>query len=47
MVYYQEARVKLTNAQINQNLQQKIKQKQYQDSIRKTLKMKYCHVNYF
>ena len=48
MANYQEARVKLTNAQLN-NVKSAAKNKA--GAIlrlnRKTLKMKNCHINYF
>ena len=46
MANYQEAWVKLTNAQLN-NVKSAAKNKTMLRLNRKTLKMKYCHINYF
>ena len=49
MANYQEARVKPTNTQLNKlkSAAKKIRQEQHYNYIRKTLKMKNCHMNYF
>ena len=47
MTNYQEARVKLTNTQLNK-LKSAVKNKTGKKlKIKKTLKLKNCHMNYF
>ena len=46
MESYEELRTKLRNTQINQNLQQTNKQKDW-NNIKNDLKMINCHMNYF